>query len=67
MRVWQAIRDVGRDAAGSGDGLGWRRGSEALSLACSLLARHLEWPGAVQLNGWGVVGVCRRRLVRAVG
>jgi len=33
MCVWQAMRDVGRDAAGSGDGLGWRRGCEALSLA----------------------------------
>jgi len=57
MRVWQAMRDVGRDAARSGDGLGWRRGGEALSLACSILARHLGWPGTVQLSGWGVVVV----------
>ena len=55
------------DAARSGDGLGWRRGCEALSLACSLLARHLEWLGTVQVSGWGVVVACRGRLVRAVG
>jgi hypothetical protein len=55
------------DASGSGDGLGWRRGCEALSLACSILARLLGWPGAVQVSGWGVVVVCRGRLVRAVG
>jgi len=58
MRVWQAMRDVGRDAARSGDGLGWRRGCEALSLALSILARRLGWPGTVQVSGWGVVVAC---------
>jgi len=67
MRVWQAMRDVGMDAARSGDGLGWRCGCEALSLAFSLPSRHLGLPGAVQGSGWGVVVVCRGRLVRAVG
>jgi hypothetical protein len=51
----QAMRDVGMDAARSGDGLGWRCGCEALSLACSVLSRHLGLPGTVQLSGWGVV------------
>ena len=54
MRVWQAMRDAAR----WGLAWGWRRGSEALSLACSLLSRLLGWPGAVQVSGWGVVGVC---------
>jgi hypothetical protein len=40
-----------------GDGLGWRCGCEALSLAFSILSRHLGWPGAVQVRGWGVVVV----------
>jgi hypothetical protein len=67
MRGWQAMREVGMDAARSGDGLGWRRGCEALSLAFSILSRHLGWPSTVQVSGWGVVVVCRGRFVRAVG
>jgi len=59
MRVWRAMRDVGMDAARSGDGLGWRRGCEVLSLALSILARHLGWPGTVQVSGWGVVAACQ--------
>ena len=59
MRVWQAVRDVGMDAARSGDGLGRRRGCEAyLSPAPSLLDswEGLAFPGERVGSGGGLPG-----------